>query len=209
MLIKVCLVADNKRFREKIMVLLNGAPQLVCTGVYADADEARSRIPAEQPDVAIMDVTLAGVGSSECVSRLKTRMPELEILMMGSRQQGDLIMAALRAGASGCLSNDLSADELACAIEEVHAGGAPLSTPIARSVIRYLHDSERSASEIGRISKRQRQILELLARGHSNNEIGRHLDITLSTVRAHLHVIFRTLRVKTRTQAVVKFLQAA
>ncbi len=142
----------------------------------------------------------------ECVARLKARLPKLQVLMLTTYEESDLIFDSLRKGASGYLLKNLPPAELVQAVEQVHAGGAPMSMQIARKVVTHFQKIKQPSSEVEQLTKREQEILALLAKGYLYKEIADLLSITLSTVRAHLHTVYEKLHVQSRTQAVVKFL---
>jgi len=134
-------------------------------------------------------------------------LPDLHVLMLTSYAESDLIFESLQAGAIGYLLKNVPHAELVSAIEEVHDGGAPMSMQIARKVVRHFHRTPQRTSELGQLTKREQEILALLAKGFLYKEIAERLDISLSTVRGHLHNIYEKLHVQSRTEAVVKYLK--
>ena len=208
MRIKVSIVEDNRGTRESLSELLGRAPALRCVGAHPTGEEALQRIPAEEPDVVLMDINLPGMSGIECVSLLKQQMPKMQVLMLTTYEESDLIFDSLRRGASGYLLKNLPPTELIQAVEQVHAGGAPMSMQIARKVVNHFQQIRHPMSEVEQLTKREQEILALLAKGFLYKEIADQLGITLSTVRAHLHAIYEKLHVQSRTEAVVKFLGA-
>lgn len=204
--ITVAIVEDNRGTREGLVELLGRAPNLQCVGAYASGEEAVRDLPGRQPRVVLMDINLPGMSGVECVARLKQSLPQSLVLMLTTYEESDLIFASLRAGASGYLLKNMHPAELAQAVEQVHSGGAPMSMQIARKVVNHFQQIKQPASEMEKLTKRELEILTLLAKGYLYKEIGEHLGITLSTVRAHLHTIYEKLHVQSRTQAVLKFL---
>jgi DNA-binding NarL/FixJ family response regulator len=168
--------------------------------------KALESIPDENPDVVLMDINLPGMSGIECVSRLKEQLPRLQVLMLTTYEESDLIFDSLRKGASGYLLKNMPPAELVQAVEQVHAGGAPMSMQIARKVVNHFQQIKRPSSEMEKLTKREQEILALLAKGYLYKEIADQLGISLSTVRAHLHTVYEKLHVQSRTQAVVKFL---
>jgi DNA-binding NarL/FixJ family response regulator len=205
MAVTVCLVEDNPEVRESCQALLNGAAGLCCPGAYGSAEEALEEIPALHPDVVLVDINLPGMNGVELVERLKARLPDLQILMLTLYERSDLIFNALRAGANGYLLKSTSSAELIRAVEQVHAGGAPMTMSVARKVIACFHHQDRLLSPVEELTPREREILEQLARGSYYREIGESLGISMATVRAHLHSVYKKLHVKSRAQAVVKY----
>ncbi|HWW02192.1 MAG TPA: response regulator transcription factor [Candidatus Acidoferrum sp.] len=206
MRIRVSIVEDDRGTRESLSELLGRAPALRCVGAHPSGEEALSRIPGEQPDVVLMDINLPGMSGIECVSRLKEILPKTQVLMLTTYEESDLIFDSLRKGASGYLLKNMPPSELIQAVEQVHAGGAPMSMQIARKVVNHFQQIKQLDAEAEQLTKREQEILALLAKGFLYKEIADQLGITLSTVRAHLHTVYEKLHVQSRTQAVVKFL---
>ena len=207
MRIRVSIVEDNRGTRESLNELLNRAPALHCVGAHSSGEEALRQIPAELPDVVLMDINLPQMNGIECVSRLKQQMPKTQVLMLTTYEESDLIFDSLRKGASGYLLKNMPPTELVQAIEQVHAGGAPMSMQIARKVVNHFHQIKKPQSDMEQLTKREHEILALLAKGFLYKEIADQLGVTLSTVRAHLHAVYEKLHVQSRTEAVVKFLE--
>ena len=206
MRIRVSIVEDNPGTRESLTELLTRAASLRFVRAHPTAEEALQKIPADAPDVVLMDINLPKMNGIECVARLKEQMPKLQVLMLTTYEEGDLIFDSLRKGASGYLLKNLPPAELVQAIEQVYAGGAPMSMQIARKVVNHFHQIKQPKSEVEQLTKREHEILALLAKGFLYKEIADQLGISLSTVRAHLHTVYEKLHVQSRTEAVVKFL---
>jgi DNA-binding NarL/FixJ family response regulator len=154
-----------------------------------------------------MDINLPQMNGIECVARLKQQMPQTQVLMLTTYEESDLIFDSLRKGASGYLLKNMPPAELVQAIEQVHAGGAPMSMQIARKLVSHFQQIKKPQSDMEQLTKREHEILALLAKGFLYKEIADQLGITLSTVRAHLHTVYEKLHVQSRTEAVVKFLE--
>lgn len=206
MQIRVSIVEDNKGTRESLSELLKRAPALCFIGAHANGEEAIRQIPTEAPDVVLMDINLPHMNGIECVARLKQQMPKTQVLMLTTYEESDLIFDSLRKGASGYLLKNMPAAELVQAIEQVHSGGAPMSMQIARKVVNHFQQIKKPESDMEKLTKREHEILALLAKGFLYKEIADQLGITMSTVRAHLHTVYEKLHVQSRTEAVVKYL---
>jgi DNA-binding NarL/FixJ family response regulator len=207
MAIKVAIIEDARGTRESLKELISRAPGMTCAGAYATAEEALNEIPAANPDVVLVDINLPGMSGVECVARLKQTQCKLQLLILTTYEESDLIFDSLRAGASGYLLKNMRPAEILQAVEQVHAGGSPMSMNVARKVVNYFQNGRPSHSDVEKLTKREYEILSLLAKGYLYKEIGDQLSISLSTVRAHLHAVYEKLHVQSRTQAVVKFLQ--
>src|SRR5262245_3100183 len=204
--ITVSIVEDSRGTRESLSELLKRAPGLRCLAAYANGEQALRELPAQAPDVVLMDINLPGMSGIECVARLKAKVPGTQVLMLTTYEEGDLIFESLRAGANGYLLKNMPPGELVRAVEQVHYGCSPMSMHIARKVVSHFQQIKQPASDIEKLTKREMEILALLAKGFLYKEIADQLGISLSTVRAHLHTVYEKLHVQSRTEAVVKYL---
>ncbi len=207
--ITLSIVEDDDDTRETLALLLAREPRLHPLGTYATAEAALIGIPRERPEVALVDINLPGMNGITCVSRLKVRMPELNVLMLTTYEDCDLIFSSLRAGAKGYLLKKMVPTELVPAIEQVRAGGAPMSMQIARKVVDYFEQANASASghasEMEKLSRREQEVLTLLAKGCLYKEMSARLGISMNTIRTHLKRIYEKLHVQSRTEAAAKF----
>jgi DNA-binding NarL/FixJ family response regulator len=205
MAIRVSIVEDNAGIRKSFVALLNETPGLVCASAYGTAEEAVRLFPADKPSVALIDIHLPGMDGIECVGRLKAALPGLQVLMLTRYEQSDLIFNSIRAGASGYLLKNTPPNDLVQAIEQVHAGGAPMTMQIARKVIDHFRRIQKPASDVEKLTPREQEVLALLAKGYLYKEISSNLGVTINTLRNHLRNIYEKLHVHSRTEATVKF----
>lgn len=203
--ITVCVIEDDRETRESLVELLNGSGGLQCVGSYPTGELAARAIPVQKPDVALVDINLPGMSGIECVSRLKAQQPALQVLMLTTYEDSDLIFNSLRAGAKGYLLKKMAPTELIQAVMQVHAGGAPMPMQIARKVVDYFQELGKSASEMELLTKREHEILALLAKGSLYKEIADALNLSISTVRTHMQHIYEKLHVQSRTEAARKY----
>jgi len=205
--ITVSIVEDVRGTRDNLVALFSHAPRLRCLNTYATGEDAVRGIPADKPDVALVDINLPGMSGIECVAKLKAQVPELQVLMLTTYEETGLIFDSLRAGASGYLLKNMPTDELLQAVEQVHAGGAPMSMQIARKVVEHFHLIQQPKSDMEQLTPREQEILALLAEGFLYKEIGDRVGVTLNTVKRHLHAIYEKLHVQSRTEATAKYLK--
>ncbi|HTB81594.1 MAG TPA: response regulator transcription factor [Opitutaceae bacterium] len=205
-MITVSIVEDHRDTRESLVALVNGTKGLRCLSTYATGEAALRGVPVEKPQIALVDINLPGMSGIECVAKLKAQMPSLEVLMLTTYEESELIFNSLRAGANGYLLKNMPPDELVAALEQVHAGGAPMSMQIARKVVDHFHKIHNPSSDVGKLTPREHEILTLLAKGCLDKEIVDKLGISFTTVRTHLKHIYEKLHVQTRTEATAKFL---
>ncbi len=206
--IKVSIVEDNAKLRESLAILIGGGSGFRCVSTHATAEEALRQIPLKKPDVVLMDIVLAGKSGVECVKELKALLPQIKIIMHTVYGDEEQLFKSLRAGASGYLLKRTPPGKLLEAIAEAHEGGAPMTAQIARMVVEHFHhyDPAQAGKETERLTGREREILDQLAKGYRNKEIADMLSIGIDTVRAHLRSIYEKLQVSSRTEAVVKYL---
>jgi DNA-binding NarL/FixJ family response regulator len=204
--ITVAVVEDAPGTRENLVALLGRAPGLKCLGAFASGEDAVRELPALLPDVVLMDINLPGMNGIQCVARLQEPLPRAQFLMLTSYEDSELIFESLRVGASGYLMKNLDPDEIVQAVEQVHAGGSPMSMHIARKVVNHFRQIKKPCSEMEQLTKREHEILALLAKGFLYKEIADQLGISLHTVRGHVHLVYEKLHVQSRTEAVLKYL---
>jgi len=160
--------------------------------------------------VALMDIHLPDESGIACTARLTEQMPKLQVIMVTVYKDTELIFQALKAGACGYILKRFRPDEILEAIAEARAGGAPMTSEIARMVVRSFRAPTAAASaapDANGLTSREAEILMLLAQGLSNKEIANKANISAGTVRNHLEHIFKKLHVRCRTEAVVKHLR--
>lgn len=205
MTINVSIVEDNTGTREGLVKLFNRADGFACQRSYPTGEAAVLGIPNETPQVALIDINLPGISGIECVRQLKNLCPEMHVLMLTTYEESDLIFESLRAGANGYLLKKMPAKELIEAVQQVHAGGAPMSMQIARKVVAHFHRLKEAPGEMSQLTKRENEILGCLAKGFLYKEIAEYLQISYATVRTHIERIYQKLHVRSRSQAVAKF----
>ncbi|MEY4244097.1 MAG: hypothetical protein RLZZ245_1682 [Verrucomicrobiota bacterium] len=203
--IRVATVEDDARLRQSLEILLGSSPLCECVGACGSAEEAMKLIPGWKPDVVLMDIHLPNRSGVECTAALKELLPSLQVIILTAYEDTDNLFKALRAGACGYLLKRAQPAEILAAIQEVQSGGAPMSGEIARKVLGAFHDSPPEAGADENLSRREREILELLLRGLSNKEIAADLSISVPTVKVHIRHIYEKLHVRCRVDLFVKF----
>ncbi len=207
-MIKVAVVEDDTSFRESLLCVLREAPTLKCVGAYACGEEAVLGIPKTRPDVVLMDLNLNGCSGAETTARVKEQLPKLNVLVLTAFNDTDHIFQALRAGACGYLLKRASAADIIEAVELAHQGGAPMTNEIARKVLAVFARPCSGTSEVDSLAAREKEILDLVAKGFANKQVADQLSLTVGTVRWYLHEIYRKLQVQSRTEAARLYLQS-
>ena len=201
---KVALVEDNAQLRRQLKHLLSRSPGVDCVCACGSAEEALREIPHAAPDVVLMDINLPGISGIGCTTRLKHLMPAVQVIMLTVYEDGDSIFNALKAGACGYLLKRSSPAEILDAVTAVRHGGVPMTGEIARKVIMAFR-TPAPGTDLA-LSSREQEILELLAQGMLNKEIADKLSISYHTVKVHLKHIYDKLHVRSRAEAMLKFM---
>jgi DNA-binding NarL/FixJ family response regulator len=203
--ITVSIVEDDAPARGILTDWISGADGFVCVGVHENAETALAALPRENPSVVLMDINMPGMSGIECVRRLKPQMMDTQFMMLTVYEDPDHIFKALSSGASGYLLKRTPRAELLTAVKDVHAGGSPMSSNIARKIVQSYQRFNTAPTETEGLSPREREVLELLARGYLYKEIAEALHISVPTVNTHIRRIYEKLHVRSRSQAIAKF----
>jgi DNA-binding NarL/FixJ family response regulator len=205
--INVSIVEDSDKFRETLARVLNRSEGFRCISHYPNAEDALKALPNDKPEVVLMDINLPGMNGVECVRQLKQLIPTIQVMMLTVYEDTENIFNALAAGATGYMLKRTSRDELLDAIREVHRGGSPMTTHIARKVVLSFQRAAPAASPTENLSPREQEVLDCLAKGFLYKEIAEKLNISYETVHTYIRRIYEKLQVRTRTEAVAKFLR--
>jgi DNA-binding NarL/FixJ family response regulator len=205
--IKVSIVDDQADLRENVAGYIDAAKGFRCVSTYGTAAEALSQLPRDKPDVVLMDINLGSTSGIDCVRLLKTELPDTQVVMFTVFEDAGKIFSALTAGATGYLLKRLPPAKLLEAIREVHEGGSPMSAPIARKVVQSLQAAPGQRDENTELSPREREVLNGLALGHAYKQIAEQLGVSIHTVRNYIRRIYEKFHVRSRTEAVAKYLR--
>lgn len=206
--IQIALVEDREEIRAQLAHTLGQDPAFHLLQSYSDAESALADLPRQQPDVVLMDINLPGIDGVECVRRLKAKMPQVQFVMLTIYEDANRLFNSLMAGASGYLLKRTPPDKLLAAIQEVHAGGVPMTAEMARRVIRHFQETPQRAPELQQLSPRETEVLQQLAKGFRYKEIEDHLRVSAGTLRTYVAGVYKKLHVHSRTEAVVKYLHS-
>jgi DNA-binding NarL/FixJ family response regulator len=205
--IQVSIVEDNDQLRGTLARLLNRAEGFACLSQYPTAEAALEGLPKDRPQVVLMDINLPGLNGVECVRRLKQVAPEISAVMLTAYEDTENIFNALAAGANGYLLKRAPRAELLDAIREVHRGGSPMTTHIARKVVQSFQRTAPAPQPGEVLSAREQEVLDHLSQGFLYKEISEKMGISYETVHTYIRRIYEKLQVRTRTEAVAKFLR--
>ena len=208
MVIKITIVEDNAEVRSSMINILEGAPNCECVGAFSSGEEALLKIPKLKPDVVLMDISLTGMNGVECVRQLAKVMELPQILMLTVHEEPNSIFDSLAAGAAGYLLKPVRTAKLLAAVKDVYAGGAPMTSSIARKVVQsFKRVSPTTSPPAENLSPREQDVLNYLVKGFSYKETAEAMGISYSTVHSHIEHIYHKLHVQSRAQAVARYLR--
>ena len=206
--ITISIVEDNDKLRGTLAKVIGRAEGFRFVSDYGNAEDALADLPKVKPEVVLMDINLPGMNGVECVRKLKAVLPQTQVMMLTVYEDTENIFNALAAGANGYMLKRTPTKELIEAIREVHRGGSPMTTHIARLVVQSFQKPVAAPQpDLPELSEREQQVLDLLVQGLIYKEIADKLNIGYETVHTYIRRIYEKLQVRTRTEAVAKFLQ--
>lgn len=204
MAVSVSIVEDDDQLRVGLQTILDGTPGFVCHQAYSSAERAVDGLMRQPVDVVLMDISLKGKDGIWCISELSKQTFPGQILALSVMDDDEIVFRAIQAGAAGYLLKDSPPLEVLNAIQEVHAGGSPMTASIARRVIQHFREikknQETSGLDLSVLTSREMEILEFIMKGHKYSEIAKQLGITLNTVKVHARNIFEKLHVSSRSE---------
>lgn len=202
---RVAIVEDDGGLRMQLEGILASAAGVRCVGSYPSAEKALKELGKVRPDVILMDIKLPGMSGIECVARLRDDLPATHVIMLTVYEDSERIFQALQSGADGYLVKSSPTETLLEAIDDVHRGGAPMSSNIARKVVRQFRQFDPSTDETEALAPREREVLDLLSSGYVYKEIADQMGIGTETVRTYVKSICKKLHVKNRLEAVARY----
>ena len=204
--IRIAVVEDDQTVRDGLQMLLNGSPGFSCVAAYGNGEDAVAGLPAANPDVVLMDINLPGISGIECILALKEQKVPMLFIMLTIFEDADDIFHSLSAGATGYLLKQTPPAKLLEAIQDVFRGGSPMSGEIARKVVQSFQHPMPNYAAANNLTKREDEILSYLVKGFFYKEIAGLLFISVETVRTHIRNIYEKLQVRTRSEAILKYL---
>ncbi|MEL7162229.1 MAG: response regulator transcription factor [Bacteroidota bacterium] len=198
----VAIVEDDTEIRQTLALIIHGTPGFYCQETFASGEDLLAVASELKAQVVLMDVELPGINGIETVRKLRRQRPEVECIMLTIREDDEAVFQSLQAGASGFLVKTTPPASLLQAINELRAGGAPMSSHIARRILRSFHAVTESP-----LTERETEILRLICDGLNYRAVGERLFLSPHTVKTHLKNIYGKLHVHSRAEAVRKALQ--
>ena len=202
-MISIAIIEDDNVTRETLKSIIQTTDGFECAGTFADAESGLEFLTGNPADIVLMDIHLPVMDGIECVRQLKQVQPEIQFIMCTIFQDDESVFNALKAGATGYLLKNDDPGKIIDAIRELHAGGSPMTPQIARRVLESFNKHSAN-EEIHQLTKRESEMLGLLAKGFRYKEIADKLNISSATVRTHIYNIYQKLNVQSRTDAINK-----
>jgi DNA-binding NarL/FixJ family response regulator len=204
MSITLVIIEDLDEVREGLSQFLSLNPEFKVIDTFKTAEEALEALPVLLPDIVIMDINLPGINGIECIRLVKKKTPKTQFMMFTVYENDEKVFEALKAGASGYLLKNTGLLQITESLKELYKGGSPMSSNIARKLVTVFREQQADAEPVEALSKRENEILQLLAKGLLYKEIADQLTISTGTVRQHIHKIYEKLHVQNRTEAINK-----
>jgi len=201
----VAIVEDDWAVRENLATLISKAPGFSCVATCESAEEALLRLPGLAPDVVLMDINLPGKDGISCVATLREVLRNTQVIMLTIEEDSEKVFESMKAGATGYLVKHVSPQEILEAVAEVHRGGAPMSSHIARKAVTAFRQPTIAVGEETNLTTREEEVLRLLAKGRRSKEIADELGVGMGTVNTHVRHIYEKLHVRSRAEAVARF----
>jgi DNA-binding NarL/FixJ family response regulator len=203
-MLRIAIVENEKLLAQTLELLLVTTGDIACLGVFYNGETAVVEIPKLQPDIVLMDIDLgAGINGIECIYRLSRKLANTKFLVLTLFEDSKHVFDALSAGAVGYIVKSATPDKILRAIDDVADGGAPMSPQIAKMVVSSFQRNP--APEIDGLSPREREIIDLIAKGKIEKEVAAELHISYKTVKTHITNIYGKLQVNTRVDALNKY----
>jgi len=204
--VRVVLVEDKPGVRDSWVKLINSLPGFSCIQTCVSGEDALRVIPSLNPDVVLMDIFLPRMSGIECTARLKLQLPKIQILILTAVEDDELVFMALESGADGYLLKRTKPEDLKAAMLDVLGGGAPMTSEIARRVVESFRRASRQTKGTVHLTTREEEVLILLSKGYANKEIADQLSISAETVGSHLKHIYEKMHVRSRAEAVARYM---
>ena len=207
--IRVAIFDDNTQLRESLFNFIDASEGFICTGAFANCENILQNVKDTRPDVILMDIEMPGINGIDAVAMIKSKYPDVKILMQTIFEDDDKIFQSICNGAEGYILKNTPPEEILSALKEIYEGGAPMTPAIASKVLKmFKHNFSTDANESFNLSPREKEILKCLVEGMSYKLVADSCYISIETVSGHIKNIYRKLQVHSKSEAVVKAIKS-
>ncbi|MNS61268.1 Transcriptional regulatory protein LiaR [compost metagenome] len=204
-MITIIIVEDHPEQQHFLKVIINNSPLFNCIGIYSNGKDAIAAIVKNKPDVVIMDIGLPDMSGVECIQQLKATEENVKFMVWTVFEEDENIFEALKAGASSYMVKSSKPYQIIDALLEMYNGDMPVSSCIATKLLNYLPIEKEQTQPLDyTLTKQEASILDLVAKGYSNRQLSEMLNIKITTLKWHIYNIYIKLKVKNRTEAIMK-----
>lgn len=204
MINSIAIIEDDDKIRQYLYEELLQHLDVKRIEQFSNAEDAIRNLSIDPVEIAMFDIQLPGMSGIECIRRLKMIHPRMQMMVLTVYDNPDTIFDALKAGANSYILKSTAPDKIVEAVKELHEGGSPISSQIARKVIEAFQLKENANEYFQTLSRREQEILENLSKGYRYKEIADKLFVSIETVRTHIRNIYEKLQVNSRVEALKK-----
>jgi NarL family two-component system response regulator LiaR len=206
-MITVIIVEDQLEHQMYLNTIVSSDNELKCLGIYRSGNEAMKEILAKRPQIVLMDIGLPDISGIECILKLKDKVPDIKFMVCTVHEEDENVFEALKAGAHAYIIKKSKPYQILDAIKEVYHGERPISSCIARKILQYipLEDNSIATQSEFHITSKESDILKLLSKGLSYQQIADLSSISIKTMKWHIYNIYKKLQAENRTEALNKF----
>jgi RNA polymerase sigma factor (sigma-70 family) len=204
MIKSIAIIEDDDKIRQYLYEELLHHLEVKRVELFSNAEDALRNLSIDPVEIAMFDIQLPGMNGIECIRRLKIIHPRMQMMVLTVYDNPDTIFDALKAGANSYILKSTAPDKIVEAVKELHDGGSPISSQIARKVIEAFQLKENANEYFQTLSRREQEILEHLSKGYRYKEIADKLFVSIETVRTHIRNIYEKLQVNSRVEALKK-----
>lgn len=206
-MLDICIIEDNAQYRTTISIILQLNENFRLIHKLENCSEMMARFEIDTPDVVLMDIDMPGISGIDGVWQIKQSFPEVKVLMLTVFEDDDKIFSAIKAGANGYLLKKDSPQKILASIDAVYNGEAPMNGMIAAKVLEYFQKQQKKSNELDQanLTAREKEILQLLVKGHSYRELAAAIFVSIETLNTHIKNIYRKLDVHSRSELSAKY----
>jgi DNA-binding NarL/FixJ family response regulator len=202
--IRVSVFEDNKALRDGLQYLISARKGFAVAGIYPDCNNVVADLSQNTPDVVLMDIDMPGINGIEATALIKSKFPDINVLILTAFDDDEKVFAAIQSGATGYLLKKTTSANILEAIKEIYEGGAPMNAGIARKVLAFFSEKKNVVKNEYDLSPREKDVLGCLVKGDSYKMIADDCSIKMGTVQRHITAIYKKLHVNSKSEAVAK-----